>query len=96
MKKYLLIAFLLISFIPFAQESGCNLIFAGQVIDQHDSTAVPFAKIQIKEANLSITTDSIGQFKFSGLCAGEYTIVCLHHIGCEPVKFKRTFNSRAE
>jgi iron complex outermembrane receptor protein len=93
MKKYPLIAFLLISFIPFAQERGCNLIFAGQVIDQHDSTAVPFAKIQIKEANLSITTDSIGQFKFSGLCAGEYTIVCLHHIGCEPVKFKRTFNS---
>lgn len=93
MKKYLLIAFLLISFIPFAQERGCNLIFAGQVIDQHDSTAVPFAKIQIKEANLSITTDSIGQFKFFGLCAGEYTIICLHHIGCEPVKFKRTFNS---
>jgi len=93
MKNYLLMAFLLISIADYAQEHSCNFIFEGQVIDQHENTAVPFAKIQIKEINLTILSDSIGRFKFSGICAGEYTIVCLHHIGCEPVKIKRNINT---
>ncbi len=93
MKKYFLMAFLLISIAINAQEQSCNFIFEGQVIDQHENTAVPFAKIQIKELNVNILSDSIGRFKIAGICAGEYTIICLHHIGCEPVKFKSDINA---
>ncbi len=93
MKKYLLIAFLWVSFSVFTQNKNCSLIYSGQVIDQHDSTAVPFARIQIKELNLNITSDSLGLFKFPSICPGEYTIVCLHHVGCEPVKFKKGFTT---
>jgi iron complex outermembrane receptor protein len=93
MKKYFLMAFLLISIAINAQKQSCNFIFEGQVIDQHENTAVPFAKIQIKELNVNILSDSIGRFKIAGICAGEYTIICLHHIGCEPVKFKRDINA---
>lgn len=95
MRKYLLIAFLWMSMTVIAQNNSCNLTFAGQVIDQHDSTEVPFARIQIKELNLNILSDSIGRFKFTGICPGEYTIVCLHHVGCEPVKMKKNIISNS-
>jgi iron complex outermembrane receptor protein len=95
MRKYLLIAFLWMSMTVIAQNNSCNLTFAGQVIDQHDSTEVPFARIQIKELNLNILSDSIGRFKFIGICPGEYTIVCLHHVGCEPVKMKKNIISNS-
>lgn len=95
MRKYLLIAFLWMSITVIGQKNSCNLIFAGQVIDQHDSTAVPFARIQVKELNLNIMSDSIGRFQFSEICPGEYTIVCFHHVGCEPVKIRRNINSNS-
>ena len=77
MNKYLLIAVLWISINLHGQiDKTCNLTFSGQVIDQHDNTSVPFARIQIKELNKSLTTDSLGFFNFEGICAGEYTIVC--------------------
>lgn len=71
----------------FGQE--CTITYSGQVYDYHENESVPFAKIQVKEKNISLTTDENGIFKISGLCPGTYTFVCYHHVGCEPEKFQR-------
>jgi len=90
MRKLIFAAFLLFAFHLHAQDGqSCQVIFSGQVIDKHDNTPVPAARIQIRELNVTVVADSNGFFRFQGLCMGTYTFNCLHHIGCEPVKFQR-------
>ncbi len=89
MRKFIFVACFLCTLQLYGQEKICSLVFSGQVIDLHDNVAVPFAKIQLKELDLTVVTDSSGFFKFPPVCMGTYTFVCLHHIGCEPVKFQR-------
>lgn len=76
----------------FGRTQECSIVYSGQVIDKHDNEPVPFAKLQIKELSKSMTADSNGLFSFNALCAGTYTFVCLHHIGCEPEKFQRVIS----
>ena len=76
--------------ISFSQEN-CTFIFKGIVLDEHDNKPVPFAKIQLKDKNIGVISDSNGYFTFPKLCAGIYSFSCLHHIGCEPFKFQKEF-----
>ncbi len=89
MHKFIVVALLSISFFAASQKDSCKITYAGQVIDIHDQQSVPFARVQIKELNQTVVADSNGYFSFSGLCPGEYAFHCIHHIGCEPEKFKR-------
>lgn len=89
MYKLIFVICLLPVFYGFGQDKICSVIFSGQVMDEHDNTSVPFARIQLKEQNINVIADSNGFFKFPPLCMGTYTFVCFHHVGCEPVRFKR-------
>lgn len=89
MRQFILIACFLFTIQLHAQEKMCSLVFSGQVMDLHENVSVPYARIQLKELNLSVTADSNGFFRFPPVCMGTYTFVCFHHIGCEPVKFQR-------
>lgn len=89
MYKFIFVICFLISFHALGQDKACSVLFSGQVIDKHDSTSVPYAKIQIRELNVAVVADSNGFFRFPPICMGTYTFVCIHHIGCEPEKFQR-------
>lgn len=89
MFRFVFFAFFLLTQVAFSQADTCSYVFKGQVMDEHDNTSVPFAKIQLKELNLSVIADSNGMFQFPPICRGTYTFSCFHHIGCEPVKFQR-------
>ncbi|TXI83421.1 MAG: TonB-dependent receptor [Crocinitomicaceae bacterium] len=93
MFRFVFVAFLLLSHFGVSQVDSCSFVFKGQVMDEHDNTSVPFAKLQLKELNLSVLADSNGMFQFPPVCAGTYTFSCFHHIGCEPVKFQRVIQS---
>ena len=92
MHKLILVALSSIPFFVVSQTDSCKITYAGQVIDIHDQEAVPFARVQIKELNQTVVADSNGFFSFSDLCPGDYSFNCIHHIGCEPEKFKRTIS----
>lgn len=89
MHKFIFVACFLCAFQLYGQDKICSLVFSGQVMDLHDRASVPFAKIQLKELNLTVVADSNGIFRFPPVCMGTYTFVCFHHIGCEPVRFQR-------
>ena len=79
---------LLVTSFSYAQE--CGEVLAGQIRDHHTGEAVPFARVSINERNMQATTDSSGNFRFSGLCAGVFTLRCIPHFGCEPVEVQVT------
>lgn len=60
----------------------CNNILTGQVIDHHDGTGLAFATIYISELKKGEIADSLGQYRFEGLCKGDYTLICTH-LGCD-------------
>jgi iron complex outermembrane receptor protein len=64
----------------------CNLRINGTVKDLHDGMPVANAKIFIKGTSISVETDTSGHYTLGNICQGNYQMICLHHIGCEPVK----------
>src|SRR5688572_18246821 len=87
MSRIYLFLILLYPFMLPAQMTDCNYSLSGQVIDEHDHSPLAYATILVKEANKSAMGDSLGFYSITGLCKGEYTVVC-NHIGCEPVQLK--------
>ncbi len=72
----------------FAQESKtCNYDISGKVFDEHDKEPLLYAEIYIKELNVGAISDSAGNYKIENVCAGNYSLICMH-IGCEPVEKK--------
>jgi iron complex outermembrane receptor protein len=65
-----------------SSEKSCNLQLKGQLIDEHDSTALDYASVYILELQLGWSTDSIGYFEANDICPGIYTFR-LSHVGCE-------------
>lgn len=72
----------------FAQ---CAFTLSGRVIDHHDRTPLEFAEVFIPELKKGGLTDSLGYYKITGICNGNYTLVC-KHLGCEDVKLPITVN----
>ncbi|GIV35190.1 MAG: membrane protein [Chitinophagales bacterium] len=70
-----------------AQDPVCSLTLSGYVLDAHDGTPLAYASIQIKETGQGTIGDSTGFYRLTGLCPGEYTVVCTH-VGCKPVELK--------
>lgn len=62
------------------------------MIDDHDQQPLPYAGIYIEELQRGAVSDSAGNYRIEGLCAGTYTIKCTH-VGCEPVVAKITVRS---
>ena len=74
---------LLVASISNAQE--CAEQLAGQVRDHHTGQTVASARISIVESGMQTFTDSSGVFRFTNLCAGQLTLRCIAHFGCDPV-----------
>lgn len=75
---------LLTGLVAYSQAN--NLQLSGFVLDEHDGTPVPFAKIYLKGLNKGAISDTNGRYFIDSLAPGEYLLICQHHIGCEPLK----------
>ena len=64
---------------------NCAYTIKGTVRDKHTLEVIPFAKILVVELDKNILTDSVGNFLLFNLCAGNLTLKCIPHLGCEPV-----------
>ncbi len=60
----------------------CKIELSGRVFDQDTQEGLPFASIYLQESRQGTVSDSLGYFRISGICPGDYHIV-FSHIGCE-------------
>lgn len=68
-----------------ADAQNCSITLDGHVEDADSKEKLKEASISIKETGQQTTTDDDGNFLFTGLCAGKYTVI-ISHIGCEQVE----------
>jgi len=87
----ILIVGLLILSIPSAIAQQCNLQIKGIVVDSHDDTPLEASSVLILENNLTVFSNSKGQFELKDLCEGTYTLY-FEHIGCKPLEYKVDLN----
>jgi iron complex outermembrane recepter protein len=69
----------------------CNLQLSGHVEDADTKDKLQTATVSLKETGQTIVTDAKGDFAFTGLCAGSYTVL-ISHVDCEPVERKITLS----
>ncbi len=60
----------------------CNLRISGHVVDADTRQVLPDATVHINELNKFVLTDSTGDFSFTALCSGRYTIT-VSHVDCD-------------
>lgn len=65
----------------------CTLKLSGRIIDEHDQSALELATVYIVELNKTSITDEKGNYSFSKICPGIYTIK-IQHLNCEPIQAK--------
>ena len=73
-----------------------QFVFSGSVVDATNSEAIPFAHVKINDST-GVATDINGDFVFSDIAAGTYT-VAISFVGYKPltksVKLKRKHTKR--
>ncbi len=68
----LLISFFLICISPlFAEDTG---ILIGKVIDE-DDRPIPYANVKLKQTNIGVMSDEMGNFKIKNIPAGTYSVI---------------------
>lgn len=72
---------LFISVQVYAQD--CNVQIKGNILDEHDKSALDYATVYILELEIGTCADSNGYFELNNLCAGRYTFI-FEHLGCTP------------
>ncbi|MBL7701116.1 MAG: TonB-dependent receptor [Ferruginibacter sp.] len=65
----------------------CSIRLSGHIEDLDTRDKLVAATVRIKETGNAVITNSKGDFVFTGLCAGELTLL-ITHINCEPVEKK--------
>lgn len=80
-KGPLFVMFALASFVP-ASAQDCQLHLGGKVTSAGNQAPMPYANVLIKELEKGAITDASGNYHITGLCPGQYTIVC-SYIGCD-------------
>lgn len=63
----------------------CTHTIRGQVLDDHDRSALSFASVVLVGEKGTYEADGEGRFVVPGLCAGRYTLR-VSHVNCEPVE----------
>ena len=66
---------------------SCIIKISGHIEDADTKEKLPAASVIILENGRQITTDAKGDFVFTGLCPGEYTLL-ITHISCSDVQKK--------
>jgi iron complex outermembrane receptor protein len=61
-----------------AQPSTCSYTLTGIVYDTDSKLVVPQAAVFLVGNPKGTYTDSLGNYKLTGLCAGTYTLICRH------------------
>jgi iron complex outermembrane receptor protein len=62
----------------------CLVEFSGIINDADTRQRLSDATVSIKELKLEAKTDSKGEFRFKGLCPGNYTVI-ITHVSCQPL-----------
>jgi iron complex outermembrane receptor protein len=75
--KVMLLSLLFLVF-SYSSVAQCSLQISGTVMDKHHREKLSFALIEIKELRLKVVADSLGNFLFTDLCKGSYTLKCSH------------------
>jgi iron complex outermembrane receptor protein len=70
--------------IIFSAGAQCTLLLSGHIDDADTKEHLYNATVFIKELKVSVLTDSMGYFRFQGLCAGIYTLM-ISHSGCKSI-----------
>lgn len=70
-------------YLAIGVQAQCTLGFSGVVTDMDSHEKLNDATILIKELNLSVRSNTNGEFQFKGLCPGSYSIV-ITHVSCSP------------
>lgn len=78
--------FLVLGSMLWAQQP-CDITVTGQVIDQHDGSALSFAVVVVEGTTTGVQSDSLGRYRLPGLCRDSIVLVG-SHVGCQPVKLK--------
>lgn len=63
----------------------CNIKLSGHVEDADTKDKLQAATVIIKQTGKQIITDDKGDFLFTGLCKGEYTLL-ITHVSCDAVE----------
>jgi len=83
-------------FLFCAFTAQAQLVFSGSVVDATNSEAIPFAHVKINDST-GVVTDISGDFVFSDISAGTYTVE-ISFVGYKPltksVKLKRKHTKR--
>lgn len=69
----------------FADAQECKLQLSGHVVDADTREVLSKATVHITELNKDLLTDSTGDFTFTNLCPGRYTII-VSHVDCDTVQ----------
>lgn len=85
MRKFLCISFFIVVSTLFGQTNNAisGIVYEGS----SDNNAVFFANVTLKETKEKITTDFRGQYNFTDILPGEYTLV-FQFLGCETITQK--------
>jgi iron complex outermembrane receptor protein len=81
---------LLSSFVAHSQQ--CNFILSGHVEDTDSKEKLSSAKVFLKELNKTAITNEQGDFSFTKICAGSYTLV-ISHVHCETIEKSLTITN---
>lgn len=65
-------------------QTNCTFTLSGKVLDSLTTEDLEFAVVGLKPTTKVAYTRSNGSFEFTGLCTGNYTLVC-EHIECNPL-----------
>ena len=88
MSRVLYILLFLVSVTPSLAQSepDCSYNLSGQVIDEHDQSALSFATVFVVELSQGVVANAQGNYLLENLCKGVYTIV-VSHVSCQPDTF---------
>lgn len=78
---------MLLAFTGYSQAQTCNIKLSGHVEDVDTKEKLQAATVSIKENGKQIITDEKGDFVFTGLCTGDYTVL-ITHASCDSVEKK--------
>lgn len=67
----------------FSYSFACNFSIKGNIVDEHDGTALAFASVYIIETNSFYNSNEDGYIEINDLCEQTYTLV-VAHISCQP------------
>lgn len=95
MKPYWPLLLFIFSFFLTEAQPACEFSISGKVTDHHNGEVLSFSVIRISGTSKAVVADSSGIYRLTGLCKGEYELVCTH-VGCDPVRVRISLEGNLE